>query len=342
MKFTFPRPRFRLRFRRSALETRSNQAQFAGRQPERGYRIQALLLQNFRELISSLGKFAHAPLGHVLSSAVIGISLALPASFYLLLENARHITMDWETSTQLMVFLDVELDLEQAEALRERLLQEPGVAEIDLVSKEQAMAEYQEQSGFADVLVALDENPLPHVLMLSPERGLVEAGDGMALGKRIGDFPGVDIVLQDQQWVSRLLALIDIFERGTVILSLLLAMAVLLVIGNTIRLSINTHRQEIEIAKLFGASDDFICRPFLYDGFWHGVFGAILAWLMLVFSLLLLREPMNSLIWLYGGQFQPVTPGIGFLCVLLCIAVSLGLLGSWFSVHRHIRDIEPA
>jgi cell division transport system permease protein len=163
----------------------------------------------------------------------------------------------------------------------------------------------------------------------------------LSLIKELEAMPEVDNAQYDSQWIKRLVYLLDIVNRLIIILSTLLAIGVLLIVGNTIRLSIYNRRAEIEITKLFGGTDSFIQRPFLYSGLWYGAFGGIIAWVLITVSMQMLRGPVKQLANLYASDFQLI--GLGFLNSLLLvgIGIALGLFGSWISVKRHLKAIDP-
>ena len=153
-------------------------------------------------------------------------------------------------------------------------------------------------------------------------------------------MPEIDDVQYDNTWIKRLIHIIDIVKLVTFILSALLAIAVLLIVGNTIRLSIYSYRHEIEITKLFGGTDSFIQRPFLYGGVWYGIFGSVIAWFLIAVSIQILSGPIENLSNLYAGDFQLVGLGVINTLYLFGIGVLLGLLGSWASVKRYLYAIE--
>jgi cell division transport system permease protein len=142
-------------------------------------------------------------------------------------------------------------------------------------------------------------------------------------------------------WLKRLFAIMEIVRRGVLILAGLLSLAVLLIIGNTIRLTIYNRREEIEIYKLIGATDAFIRRPFLYTGFWYGLSGSSMAWLLVNFSFWFLQEPVKQLTTLYDSQFELVTLRLLSSLILLSTGVLLGLVGAWLAVGRHLKNIQP-
>ena len=301
------------------------------------------LLQHAQASIFSLGQIFKHPLNSLLTTAVVGIALSLPAGFYLLLDNSQRVASEWDSSSEISLFLRYELEEEQALALARELEQWPSIARVDYVSREQALQEFLSHTGSTATMgVALDENPLPPVLLLQPEMRGMDIKDSEQMMARLRSLEDVDTAQFDRQWIERLFAIIEIVRKGVIILAIGLAIAVLVIVGNTIRLAIYNRRSEIEVNKLFGASDAFIQRPFLYSGLFHGIGGGLLAWAMLSLSLFLMHSPVSRLAALYASQFQ--LQGLDLLesLALLGIGATLGLGGSWLAVKRHIRDIEPA
>jgi cell division transport system permease protein len=304
-------------------------------------RFDMWLLQHAQAFIFSLGQYIKYPISNILTTAVIGISLALPASFYLLLDNVRYVSSSWDGSAQITLFLQTEIDAAQATEFSNALSNNNSISETVLIKREDALAEYQKLSGFADALNTLDENPLPNVVLVKPILDGADETQTEALIKELEAMPEVDSAQYDSRWLKRLLYLLDIVNRLIVILSTLLAIAVLLIIGNTIRLSIYNRRAEIEITKLFGGTDSFIQRPFLYSGLWYGVFGGIIAWLLITISMQMLHGPVKQLAHLYSSDFQLIGLGFTHSLILLASGIALGLIGSWIAVKRHLRAIEP-
>ncbi|MBL1142183.1 MAG: cell division protein FtsX [Proteobacteria bacterium] len=304
-------------------------------------RFDMLLLQHMQAFIFSLGQYLKYPLSNVLTTAVIGISLALPASFYLLLDNVRFVSSSWDGSLQVTLFLKTDIDNEQALSFASKLKENNKINEAILIKREDALAEYQKLSGFADALNALDENPLPNVILVKPAVNGTSETDTESLVNELEALPEVDSAQYDSKWIQRLIYLLDIVNRLIIILSTLLAIGVLLIVGNTIRLSIYNRRAEIEITKLFGGTDSFIQRPFLYSGLWYGAFGGIIAWVLITVSMQMLRGPVKQLANLYASDFQLI--GLGFInsVLLIAIGIALGLVGSWISVKRHLKAIDP-
>ncbi|EIJ42270.1 cell division protein [Beggiatoa alba B18LD] len=305
----------------------------------------AWLAHHLYVLFSSLGQLARSPFASLMTAAVLGIALALPTGLYLLLENARHISQAWGGTAQISLFLKSDVDDTRAQTLAEEIYQKEGVQNLRFISRVEALNEYKELSGFADAINALDSNPLPAVIVIQTTSQAVNkaglpTGDETLLNE-LRALPEVELAQYDMQWLNRLFAMMAVVQRGVWILGGLLALTVLLVIGNTIRLSIDNRRDEIEINKLFGATDAFIRRPFLYGGFWYGLAGGIIAWLLVTVAFVFLQSPVNSLIALYHSEFQLITLDILTTLKLLLISILLGLMGAWLAVGRHLRDIQP-
>lgn len=276
----------------------------------------------------------------LMTAAVIGIALALPAGFMLLLDNVARLSGGWQGQTRVSVFLAQEAGPERLEQVARDLLARPDVAAVQTLTPEQALAEFRALSGLDDVLDLLEHNPLPPVVVAEPPPGLAGA-ELDALVAAVQARPGVDRVRLDREWVRRLQAFMALLERAAWVVTALLAMAVILVVGNTIRLDIENRRDEIVIAKLIGATDAFVRRPFLYSGLLYGLVGGVLAWLLVETGRGLLSTPAQDLSALYGGGFRIEGLGLtGGLGLAGCGAL-LGLLGSWLAVARHLAAIEP-
>lgn len=295
-------------------------------------------IDHLRAFITSFGQMTRNPVGSFLTIAVIGISLTLPAGFYVFLQNARMVTADWEGGAQITVFLQPQVTDEQGQQLTQQLKAYGTIRNARFISRDQALQEYRELSGFADALDVLDENPLPSLILVEPR---LQGNNSETIMQRLEGLEEVDLAVLDQKWLQRLFVIIEIVERVIYIFSSLLAIAVLLIIGNTIRLGIYNRRQEIQIIKLFGGANSFIQRPFLYSGFWFGLLGSLMAWILVTACLQFLKAPINSLVGLYSSQFQLIGIDLAEGGVLLAIGSGLGFLGSWIAVQRHIREIEP-
>ena len=306
-----------------------------------GSRVRAYTVSHLHSVLSSLGQISRTPLASLMTVAVIGIALAMPGALHLLLKNFQGVSAGWDNAAQMSLFLDRNIAREDVLSLRKRLQAMPEITSVDEITPAQALDEFRRLSDFSDALQALTDNPFPTVLIVGPARQYSAPAAAQALLKKVQAMPGVEVAQLDLEWVKRWHALMEIGKRAAMILAALLSLAVLLIIGNTIRLAVQNRRDEIEVQKLIGATDGFIQRPFLYSGFWHGFLGAVLAWLLINISILLLRGPVQRLSLLYDSQFMLQMLGAGASLLLVISGGVLGWLGARIAVGRHLKDIEP-
>lgn len=303
--------------------------------------VKTYLLRHAQVFFYSLGQLWRTPFAMLMTAAVIGIALALPTGLHILLNNAQAVSGGWDGVAKLSLYLKTSVSDDQAKTLRNRIRQMPEVAEVEYISRDQALAEFKRQSGFGDALTALDDNPLPAVLVITPKLQHNDAQAIQTLAEQLKRDKAVEFTQLDQQWLQRLYAIMDIVGRGVIILGTALALAVILVVGNTIRLAIQNRRQEIVVVKLIGGTDAFIRRPFLYTGFWYGLFGGIIALILVELALWVINGPVENLAGLYASHFSLHKLDAGTIFSLLTISILLGLGGSWLAVGRHLREIEP-
>ncbi|MDO8704021.1 MAG: permease-like cell division protein FtsX [Sulfuricaulis sp.] len=303
--------------------------------------IKNYFLRHAQVFFYSLGQLTRTPVATFLTVAVIAITLAMPAGLYVAIENLQRLASGWEDNGQISLFLKQDVASAASEKLADKIRRLPGVSWVDTISREAALAEFKRLSGFGDALNALDRNPLPVVLVVHPATQHMHPDKLQALLNELRRHNEVDIAQLDLEWVRRLHAMLELARQVVMILAGGLAVAVLLIIGNTIRLAVLNRRDEIEITKLIGGTNAFIRRPFLYAGTLQGLLGALLAWLLLSLSLLILSHPIHRLAGLYESQFE--VENLGFLATLALIGAGglLGWLGSRLAVSRHLRAIEP-
>ncbi|MHB8535288.1 MAG: permease-like cell division protein FtsX, partial [Sulfuricaulis sp.] len=256
--------------------------------------IKNYLMRHAQVFFFSLGQLTRTPVATFLTVAVIGITLALPACLYVGIVNVQRLANGWQDNGRISLFLKQDLTAAASEKLADKIRRLSGVAWVDYISRDAALAEFKKLSGFGDALNALDRNPLPAVLVVHPTDKHADPDKLQALLKELRGYKEVDIAQIDLEWVRRLHAMLNLAQQAVLILAAGLAIAVLLIIGNTIRLAVLNRREEIEVTKLIGGTNAFIRRPFLYSGTLQGLLGAIFAWLLVGIALLLLSDPIRS------------------------------------------------
>ena len=303
--------------------------------------LQSWFSHHRRSARDSAARLRHAPLSSLMTGLVMGIALALPTALFLIMASIQQIGGGWEQAGRLSVYLNPETRMERAEELSERWIDNAAVGDVRVISREEAMATMRASEGFGGTLDFLDDNPLPHTLVLTPDRAYREAQALEDLAERLREADGVDQVKLDLAWLQRLNAMAEVLGRGTQALALLLVVGVVLVIANTVRLAIENRRREIIVARLVGGTDSFVRRPFLYTGLWYGALGGLLAWWLVEVAFWWLSGPVGRLAELYNSGFELQRPGPDEVVLLLGSALLLGWLGAWWAVHRYLRAVEP-
>lgn len=290
-------------------------------------------------LVGAIKRLAGQPFASLLTILVIATALALPAGLRVAVNNADALSDSWQGAADFTVYLKLDVSEDAARRTARALEARDDVARVTLIDRDAALAEFRARSGFGETLDALGGNPLPHTLVVSPASGV--ATDVDALANAIRALPETDLVQVDTAWVARLRAMLALAGRLVDFATVLLALAVAIVIGNTIRLEINNRSVEIEVTKLVGGTDAFIRRPFLYLGLCYGFGGALVALAVVAVALLLLRPPVRALAALYGSGFSLAGLSLRESGILLAGGALLGWAGAGLAAARHLRAIEP-
>ncbi len=304
--------------------------------------VQAYFMRQLQTLVGSLGRLAHQPFASFMTIAVVAIALALPLSLELILQNALNAASSWRNAFEISVYMEKAASPARSEAIAKQLQQRSDVAAVRLVPAAQALAEFRAYSGFGEALDALNDNPLPDTIVVTPSLAASTPEGTNALKVAIAAIPNVGSVQLDTEWVKRLVALLDLLRSIVRLTGGMLGVGVLLIIGNTIRLDILNRRAEIEVMKLVGATDGFARRPFLWTGVWYGVGGGLLAVVLVSGGVAALASPVARLAALYGSAFR--LDGLDWRTggATILAAALLGWLGSWVAATRHIRAIHPS
>jgi cell division transport system permease protein len=288
----------------------------------------------------SLMRVLDSPGSSVLTWLVIGIALALPVGLNVALDNVSQMSAGWDSPAQISLFLQREVSPDRLRELEGELGARQDVSETRIILREEALDEFRTLSGFADVLASLQENPLPDLILVTPDAALDGPGVS-ALRVELQGISGVAEAVLDMEWLQRLNSLMELSRRLVLAIGGMLVVGVMLILGNTIRLAIESRREEIVIVKLVGGSSGFVRRPFLYTGLWYGVGGGVLAALLVSAALWFLEKPISDLAILYESAFQLSGLGVMGSLNLVILGGLLGLAGAWLAVSRHLARIQP-
>ncbi len=298
--------------------------------------MMAWLSINFHVLIATLKKLAKAPFSSFFSICVIGLALSLPTGTYVLLENLESVARTFASPPQISLFMAKDASHVDVSEIEKRLKRDPSVDHFRFVSKEEALKRFQQDSEFSDVAANLATNPLPDAfVVLAKQSRDLESMSGTMKG-----WPKVEHVQLDSDWVRKLDSFLNLGRTAAVILAAVLGAALVFITFNTIRLQILTQKDEIEVAKLIGATNTFIRRPFLYLGALQGLAGGAAAWLIVAAGLYFLNGGILELARLYSTKFALANLDMRESLLLFLFSACLGWLGAWLSVTRHLWQID--
>lgn len=298
-------------------------------------------VSHVRQALSSLGELWRQPLASLMTIGVLGLSITLPSTLYIMVKNTEKITAGWDQASEISLFLQPDISANRSQQLVARLNTWQEIESVVYIPADDALKEFQHLSGLGDAIAYLEKNPLPDVVLVTPTEKNGSPSAARALLDKLRQQREVDIGKLDIEWLERLYAVIAIASDLVMLIGVLLFIAVVLIIGNTIRLNILNKYDEIVVMKLVGATDAFIHRPFLYTGFWYGLLGGLMAWFAVIIILWWMDSSISTFAAMYQKEFNITGLTGGALLTMLGLSVMLGLLGSLISVQRHVRQIEP-
>jgi len=297
------------------------------------------LTAHWHTFLFTLQRMLHTPMASLLTAAVIGITLSLPAGLYALLQNVDAVAPNIVSEPQISLFLSLDATGNDVKQIEDLLQKKTSIKSFRFVSRDQALTELKQNPGLSQIANSLERNPLPDAFIILP--GNATPQELEKLHDELRALPGVAHTQLDSAWAKRLHALLRLGQQAVMILAFLLGFALIAITGNTIRLQILTQREEIEVSKLIGATNAFIRRPFLYHGALQGLAGGIAAWMIVTLSIILLNSHITELAQLYGSDFQLQSLSLTDSAIMLGVSAMLGLLGAYGAVWRTLKSIEP-
>jgi cell division transport system permease protein len=278
-----------------------------------------------------------SPFSSLMTVFVISIALLLPVLLQVVGNNLAQINDQFEETAQITLYLYENVTEDQALGLTEGLLQNPDVNATTYISKAQALEEFSDNSGFGATVAELNENPLPASIVLFPSNSTVEGT--RALYNELQQMAEVEVAQIDLEWIQRLVALRAVIKRIGLMLTIILSLAVIFIVGNTIRMGIENRKSEIQVIKLVGGTNSFIARPFLYMGLMLGAAGALITCLLISMIQLGFGGLIDNLLSLYGASFIIQAYGISNSLTLLLLGSCLGWAGALASTVQHLFNL---
>lgn len=303
------------------------------------------IARHLQVLFATLGDLRRTPMATINTLLIIAITLLLPCLLYITVVSAKSLSSNWEGRPQISIFLKKEISNDTAQLIFDEVKLHPSIELAEFITPAQALEEFkvlsESNDGLEQELAFLGENPLPSSIVVMPDRTSAKSENLLALKEELSQFDGIDSVRLDLDWTDRFNAMLMVFSRVALLLSILLGLALILIVGNTIKLLIFNRRDEIEITKLVGGTDTFVRRPFLYYGTLFGLFGSLISLGLLLGAAGLVEKPLSELAQLYDsdGLIHQVTPLEMFAVVV--IGSILGWLAARWSVAQHLRKIQP-
>lgn len=284
------------------------------------------------------GRMRNNLLATILMFVLMGVTLCLPGVLYIIVDNLNRLTSSMQNDPQISLFLRLDADKQTIDELADRLKTHPQILSHRFVSKDEAWEQLQQNAETAAVASNLEKNPLPDAYFVVPK--ILTPEEIETLQAELQQWQGVELAQLDTNWIKRLNALLQLGKKGILVLAILLGFALIVIIGNTIRLQILTQREEIEVSKLIGATDSFIRRPFLYAGTIYGLGGGLVAWLLLVAIISLFNISIAELAELYASGFRLDLPSVQTSVAIIASAVFLSWLGSYIAVNRSLAQLD--
>ncbi len=285
---------------------------------------------------ASLLRLLASPIASGMTLLVIAIALLLPALLFVVEANLTSLMGQFRDSARLTAYLQDALTEAEAVRVSNDLLSLEGIADVTLITREEALESFSAAAGFDRAIAALDSNPLPATLVIQPASPALVP----ALAEQIAALPEVALLQVDEQWIARLNVISRLVATVATVLAVVIALGLILIIGNTVRVSIEQRRDEIRVIKLVGGTDSFIARPFLYSGLLQGFFGALLALLLLLLIYGVTRGALTAVSAEFGNNLSIQGLGVVGSLQLLLFGALVGWLAAVFSAWRAIREID--
>ena len=277
----------------------------------------------------------------MMTIVVIAVALTLSSGFYLLVENVKQLTGVLESRHYVSLYLKHSVTDEAGKKMVKQLIAKPEVKDATLISKEEGLREFRSYSGFDDALATLEHNPLPVVIRVEPMEAHNQIHGLRELVLELERIAGVEFVQIDLEWMERLNSIINLVRRGIFVLSVFLGMAVIFIVGNTIRLELENRKEEIVVTQLVGATNSFVRRPFLYSGFWYGALSGMLALVFIHLIIRLLDGPINQIAFRYNSHFEIHGLSLKESFFLIQASVILSIAGAWLVLGGYLKHLRP-
>lgn len=300
------------------------------------------LNQHIQTLKQVLSRMRNNMLSTFMICLVIGVAMCLPSLFYLAVDNLSKLTDHMQKDTEISLFLKTDANAGTIKQVERQLADNEAIARFHLVTKEEAWQQLQTKSRgnqeVNDAVTQLGKNPLPDAFFIQAKSA--DPDTLIQLKDQLQNLPNVELALLNTEWVKRLSSLLSLSKKLITMIAGLLAVVLLVIIGNTVRMQILTQKDEIEVSSLIGATRSFIRMPFLYAGALYGLFGGLIAVLLLMGVTLAFNLSMSQIAHLYSNDFSLTLFDAQLFLAVIVTAISIGWVGSYIAVSRAIASYK--
>ena len=303
--------------------------------------------RHMQVLFATLGNMLRSPMTTINTLLIIAVTLLLPALLYVTVKSGQSLSDNWQGRPQISIFLAKDLSNDTAQLIYEEIQLHPSIELARFITPDEALQEFRiltgenNQISLDQELAFLGENPLPASIVVMPDQASSQSERLLSLKEELSKFEGIEEIRLDLDWTERFNAMLHVFTRVAMMLSVLLGLALILIVSNTIKLLIHNRRHEIEITKLVGGTDTFVRRPFLYYGALFGFFGSLITLALLLVASQLVADPLNQLAALYQSSALLHQVQIWEMAAVIGIGSLIGWLAARWSVAQHLRKIQP-
>jgi cell division transport system permease protein len=267
----------------------------------------------------------------------ISLSILIASAFILFFVNTSEIINSWKKGLRIMAYLKPGLNNDGLKDLKQAIQSLDDVDNLQFISKQEALSRLKAQmENQSSLFENLTQNPLPDSIEIRMTASTESWQKIDSLAAQIGALPQIDEVEYGQQWVGRFAHIISLFRLAGYAMGTLFFMATIFIIANTIRLVIYSRREEVEIMRLVGATDNFIKIPFYFEGIIQGALGATIGLVMLYIAFIFISSNVEKGFFPGLFRFQFLSPT--FLLVILLVSMLVGWMGCFISLKQFLKQ----
>lgn len=286
----------------------------------------------------SLQRLLENPFSFTITILMISIAFTIPAAVYVLFSSAENLAASWSNDKQVTLFLRDDVNLQTAQSLRDKLVKRLDIESAAVISKDEALKDFKQQSNLGSIADSLPSNPIPHIVIATPSKSVTELSALKTLQTELQKLSGVELVQFDLVWIQRLQTMLEVLFRILWLITILLLAAVALIIANVIRWEVASRHDELEIIRLVGGTDAYVRRPFLYSGFWLGFLGAGLAVVIVKISGWVIGNSLQKLMDVYESDIQLTVLPVSLVLLILLSGGVFGTGGAWLAVRQRLQS----